>query len=135
MSASNRSHQIRAPISIGELIDKITILEIKAGRIADADKRGLVAAELKLLTEIRAGAGLDTADMEPHARALKALNEALWEIEDELRELEARQDFGPRFVALARSVYQTNDRRADLKAQISRAYGSEIVETKSYKGS
>jgi hypothetical protein len=66
---------------------------------------------------------------------LKELNVQLWEIEDEIRELETRGDFGERFIALARSVYLTNDRRAALKAQISRDFGSEIVETKSYKGS
>jgi hypothetical protein len=133
MTVSHR-RQIRAPISIGELIDKITILEIKAERISDPERRGHVMAELALLNDIRAGAALDGAGMAPHARALKDLNEQLWEIEDEIRELEARKDFGERFIALARSVYLTNDRRAALKAQINREFGSEIVEAKSYKG-
>ena len=71
--------------------------------------------------------------MTAHARDLKEVNMALWEIEDEIRELESRKDFGPRFIELARSVYQTNDRRARIKQAINGAFGSEIIEEKSYK--
>ena len=130
----NRDQPILAPISIGELIDKITILEIKAERIADSAKRRNVATELASLRAIRAQAGLDTAGMEPHLSELKRLNTALWEIEDEIRELEAKRDFGARFIALARNVYQTNDQRAAVKNRINHAFGSAIVEEKSYKG-
>jgi Family of unknown function (DUF6165) len=125
---------ILAPIAIGELIDKITILEIKADRIVDPRKARNVANELAHLRAIRGEAGFDTPAMEPHARELKSLNIALWEIEDEIRELEAKQDFGARFITLARSVYQTNDKRAAVKNRINQAFGSAIVEEKSYKG-
>jgi hypothetical protein len=126
--------EIRAPIAIGELIDKITILEIKAERITDADKRRNVTAELKILSDIRSSTGLDTADMRPFAEELKSINAQLWDIEDAIRDAEAESDFGPRFIALARSVYHTNDRRARVKQQINKAFGSQVVEEKSYRG-
>ncbi|MGB6538865.1 MAG: DUF6165 family protein [Xanthobacteraceae bacterium] len=125
---------ISAPVSIGELIDRICILEIKSERIADRAKLRNVEAELRILRETRSVAGLDTAEMQPLAAELKAINERLWDIENEIRELEARQDFSDRFVALARNVYLTNDRRARLKQQISLRFGSRIVEEKSYSG-
>lgn len=128
------SRQIRAPISIGELIDKITILEIKTERIADVGKLRNVAAELALLNDLKTGAGLDTPQMQPHARALKSINQTLWDVEDALRELELARDFGTRFVELARSVYRNNDQRARVKQQINVEFGSEIMEEKSYKG-
>lgn len=133
-NSKERLTQIRAPIAVGELIDKITILEIKSERIADPAKLRNVANELKVLRELKTAAGLDTPEMSSYAGELKTLNAALWNIEDEIRELEARQDFGPRFIELARSVYQTNDRRARAKQRINAAFGSEIVEEKSYKG-
>jgi Family of unknown function (DUF6165) len=132
--APTQQRDITAPISIGELIDKISILEIKRERIADGAKLRHVDAELTLLRETKSAAGLDTADMQSFAAELKAINTRLWDIEDEIRELEARQDFGERFVTLARDVYLTNDRRADLKKQISLRFGSGIVEEKSYGG-
>ena len=130
--ASRRS--ISAPIAIGELIDKITILEIKAERIADAAKLRNVNAELTILKEIRFAAGLDTPDMKPLAEQLKTINAELWDIEDDIRKLEASQDFGDRFIALARSVYLTNDRRSRVKQAINVKFGSDIVEEKSYAG-
>jgi Family of unknown function (DUF6165) len=135
MANADHSRQIRAPIAIGELIDKIAILEIKAERISDQQKLRNVATELTMLRALKTNAGLDTAEMEPYAKELRSINATLWEIEDALRELEAQHDFGPHFVKLARSVYQTNDRRADVKLRINKAFGSEIVEEKSYKGS
>ena len=135
MANADHSRQIRAPIAIGELIDKIAILEIKAERISDQQKLRNVATELTMLRALKTNAGLDTAEMEPFAQELRSINATLWEIEDALRELEAQHDFGPHFVKLARSVYQTNDRRADVKLRINKAFGSEIVEEKSYKGS
>lgn len=126
--------QIRAPIAIGELIDKITILEIKAERISDNDKLRNITTELKMLRELQVCAGLDTAAMVSFLQELKSINAALWEIEDEIRELEARKDFGARFIELARSVYQTNDHRARVKQRINIAFGSSIVEEKSYRG-
>ena len=133
MASPPRLTQIRAPIAVGELIDKITILEIKAERIADAAKKQNVTNELAQLNAIKRDAGLDMPAMTPYARDLKQLNAALWDIEDEIRELESRKEFGPRFIELARSVYQTNDRRARTKNAINAAFGSEIVEEKSYK--
>jgi len=133
-NSKERSTQIHAPIAIGELIDKITILEIKSERMSDQAKLRNVSNELKVLRELKSTAGLDTPEMAPYARELKSLNAALWDIEDEIRELEARQDFGARFIELARGVYQTNDRRARTKHRINAAFGSQIVEEKSYKG-
>lgn len=129
-----RRRSITAPIAVGELIDKITILEIKAERIADPAKLHNINAELKLLSDIKSAAGLDTPDMKPLAEELKTVNAALWDIEDEIRELEVRGDFGERFIALARNVYLTNDRRSRMKQAINLKYGSEIVEEKSYAG-
>jgi len=131
-----RSSQLRidAPISIGELIDKITILEIKCERIAERGKTVNIAKELALLRSIKTQAGLDGAEMDTFAGELRAVNGLLWHIEDEIRELEARGDFGERFVELARSVYRNNDERARIKQCINAAFGSDIVEEKSYKG-
>jgi len=122
------------PVSIGELIDKITILEIKAERIADPAKRRNVMAELDVLLEAKNGIGLDAAALGPFASELKAINVALWDIEDAIRDAEVREDFGQRFIELARSVYQMNDRRARVKYQINTTFKSEFVEEKSYKG-
>jgi Family of unknown function (DUF6165) len=125
---------IRVAISIGELIDKITILEIKAARITDQAKLGNIVAELSMLNEVKTAAGLSTPDMEPFAEELKSINLELWNVEDAIRALELQGDFGERFVALARSVYLTNDRRSRVKQRINAAYGSQIVEEKSYVG-
>lgn len=133
-SAQRLRGGVTAPIAIGELIDKISILEIKSERIADRAKLHNIKAELQLLKAIRSAAALDTPDMEPLAEELKRVNAALWDTEDEIRELEARQDFGARFIALARSVYLTNDRRSRIKHSINVKFGSEIVEEKSYAG-
>jgi Family of unknown function (DUF6165) len=127
-------NSILAPISIGELIDKITILEIKSERISDGEKLRNITVELDLLSAIAADAGLITSAMRPYADELKAINAALWEIEDEIRELEKNSDFGARFIELARSVYKTNDHRSRLKQRINIAFGSGLIEEKSYKG-
>ena len=119
-----------APISAGELIDKITILRIKAQRIA-ADKRDNVRRELDLL-EALAARELAGVDLDALTAELTAINAGLWDIEDGKRDCERRGDFGPAFVALARSVYIETDRRAAVKRRINDAAGSEIVEEKSY---
>ena len=125
---------IEAPIATGELIDKITILQIKMERIPDAAKLVNVSAELALLNQRRAAAlPADPAVTVLEAR-LKAVNERLWELEDEIRECERRQDFGPAFVAAARSIYRTNDQRAAVKREINLATGSGLIEEKSYAG-
>ncbi len=124
---------IRVEIAPGELIDKITILEIKAGRIAEAGKRANVLAELAALAEARAAALAPDGEIDRLAAELKTVNEALWEIEDDIRACDRAGDFGPRFVDLARAVYRTNDRRAELKRAINLRLGSRLVEEKSYK--
>jgi hypothetical protein len=134
MASSSEPGLIHAPISVGDLIDKITILEIKAERIADLGKLANVTKELGLLRAIAAEAGIADGSVGALVRELKAVNGTLWDIEDEIRELEARAEFGSRFVELARGVYRNNDRRAALKRKINEALGSTIVEEKSYKG-
>ncbi len=126
--------KIAAPMSVGELIDKITILEIKLENIRDGAQLANVRAEHELLSGIysaNAIAGrIDKADEE----ILRAVNRELWDVEDLLREHEARGDFGAAFVELARSVYRLNDRRAAAKKTINLKSGSLVVEEKSYKG-
>jgi hypothetical protein len=121
----------RVPVSWGELVDKITILQIKAERIAAKDARANVARELGSLRRV-AGEALRADGVAPLMEQLQAVNEELWEIEDKIREREAEGDFGQRFVQLARSVYKKNDLRAAIKRRINEALGSELVEEKSY---
>ena len=123
---------IDAPVSWGELADKITILEIKAERIEDMAKRANVQRELDLLREKMALAP-DRSGLTALVDGLRAVNLELWVIEDDIRDCERAKDFGARFIALARAVYQTNDRRAALKKDINLLLGSGIVEEKSYK--
>ena len=123
---------IEAPVSWGELIDKITILQIKSERIEDAAKRRNVDTELALLEARRATAPAG-GEVERLTAELKAVNTELWVIEDDIRDCERAQDFGPSFIALARAVYHTNDKRAALKRALNEALGSAIVEEKSYK--
>lgn len=123
---------IRVPVSAGELLDKIAILRIKAERIADPARLANVRRELAALEEVAAEAIPPDPALEPLLEALRAVNESLWDIEDAIRACEAAGDFGPGFVALARSVYQQNDRRAAIKRAINEATGSPLVEEKSY---
>mgnify|MGYP000601394083 CR=1 FL=1 len=124
---------ILAPISAGELIDKITILRVKAQRIGDPAKEANVRKELALLEATAASHIPVTAEMDRLTADLQAVNAALWDVEDGKRDCERRQDFGPDFVALARRVYIENDQRAAIKRAINAAAGSDIVEEKSYK--
>ena len=119
-------------VAPGELIDKITILEIKLERIEDADKLANVKLEWETLIKARDGAIERTAELDRLSAELKAANEALWDIEDDIRDCERAKDFGDAFVELARCVYITNDRRAALKRQINELLGSSLVEEKSY---
>jgi hypothetical protein len=121
--------------SAGEVIDKITILEIKACRIDDAAKLAHVRRELETLCAARDRALKPSAELQALADQLSAVNAELWRIEDAIRVCELRQDFGPQFIELARSVYRNNDRRFDLKRRINELTGSAIVEVKSYPGS
>jgi tetratricopeptide (TPR) repeat protein len=119
-------------VAAGELLDKITILEIKAERIDDPAKVANVRTELAALDAVRREALPSRPGLDDLAAQLKAVNERLWEIEDEVRGCEREQDFGPRFIELARSVYHENDRRSAIKRQVNELLGSRIVEEKSY---
>ena len=121
---------IEVPVSWGELVDKITILEIKAERIDDPKKLANVTRELWLLN--RKLSPVATQVLRLKLR-LKEVNATLWDIEDEIRDCERAKDFGPRFIELARAIYVTNDRRADVKREINFALSSELVEEKSYR--
>jgi hypothetical protein len=123
---------IEVPVATGELIDKITILEIKMERIADAAKLANVRAELVLLQARRDAVLAHDPKLELLARHLKAVNERLWDLEDQIRDCEKRQDFGPGFVSVARSIYHSNDERAALKREMNIASGSKLIEEKSY---
>lgn len=125
--------EIRIPVATGELLDKITILRIKSERIADPDKLANVRRELSLLEGI--WAGIDTGDprVADCIDRLKAVNEALWEIEDRIRVKESRSNFDQDFIELARSVYFTNDKRAAIKREINDLTGSTLIEEKSYE--
>ena len=119
-------------ISPGELIDKITILEIKLDRMSDAAKLANVKAEWDLLTASRDEAIEASDELQRLSQGLKEVNEGLWVIEDDIRQCEREQDFGEKFIELARSVYINNDDRARLKREINELLGSRLVEEKSY---
>jgi Family of unknown function (DUF6165) len=126
---------IQAPISLGELIDKITILEIKAINIDDQAKLKNVTHELNILNEkvndLLDGAGQQKLSL--LKQRLKDINQELWIIEDDIRDCERAKDFSDKFIQLARAVYVTNDKRANVKKDINLAFGSELIEEKSYK--
>ena len=121
---------ITAPISLGELIDKITILKIKANRLEGVALKNVIN-ELNCLEKTLSSLQLDL-DVTLIER-LSQVNYCLWQIEDDIREQERQKKFGDVFIGLARSVYQKNDQRAALKKEINIAYGSALVEEKSYR--
>ena len=123
---------LRVRISPGEFLDKLTILEIKSERIRDASKRANVLRELDSLRADWAAASPPEVDVTALVRELKRLNEALWEIEDRIRAKEAESSFDQDFIRLARSVYETNDRRAAVKRELNVKLGSELFEEKEY---
>lgn len=126
--------EISAPVSPGELIDKITILEIKQERIKDVDKVKNVNLELELLESLWNGSVYQSSALVVKKRAeLKFINEELWVIEDDLRLKESKAEFDRDFIELARSVYLTNDRRASVKREINLEVGSKLIEEKSYQ--
>jgi hypothetical protein len=124
--------RISVYVSAGELIDKITILEIKAERFHDAHKLRHVQEELEMLKVARDRAIEPSARLSELTGQLKAINGELWHIENAIRLCEQRQNFGPPFVQLARSVYRINDRRSAAKQQINEWVGSSLIEEKSY---
>ena len=121
------------PAAAGELVDKITILELKQAKISDPEKLLNIKRELVALTDIYAVSLPDNTEVLSLRDRLKEVNETLWDVEDQLRVLENKRSFGPDFIALARSVYKLNDQRAALKRQVNYLVGSDIVEEKSYK--
>jgi hypothetical protein len=123
---------IAIEVAPGELIDKLTILEIKAERVTDPAKAHNVRVELAALRSAYDRAVSPSAELTALTAELRAVNETLWQIEDEIRRCERDQDFGPRFIELARSVYRTNDRRAALKRRINDLLGSDLIEEKQY---
>jgi len=124
---------ISVPVSYGELIDKVTILEIKSERIKDSAKLVNVRVELDLLNETWAAAAASRTDITAERGELRAVNEALWDIEDRIRVKEKAKAFDAEFVELARSVYIRNDERANVKRAINDKLGSTLVEEKSYE--
>ena len=124
---------ILVPVSPGELLDKITILRIKVARIQDAGKLAHVKLELSLLEQTWRDAGCATPAVAQDERALQDVNERLWDIEDRIRDKEAKQSFDRDFIELARAVYVCNDERAAAKKSINLQLGSRLVEEKSYK--
>lgn len=120
------------PVSWGELLDKITILQIKSERMTDPAKLANVRGELELLEGVRDRQGTGPDGLAGLLADLRTVNERLWEIEDAIRDCERRRDFGERFIELARAVYFTNDRRAELKYRINGLMGSQVIEEKSY---
>ena len=119
------------PVSWGELLDKITILEIKQDRITDPEKTANVVRELAALRRV-ADQTAPSPAVEDRVAQLRVVNEQLWDIEDSIRDCERRRDFGAEFIALARAVYNTNDRRAEIKRDLNLMLGSELIEEKSY---
>ena len=124
---------IQVPVSPGEVLDKITILEIKSERISDAGKLANVKRELELLQAAWLQSVEEDETVHRIHSKLKTINEALWEIEDGIRDKERAREFDQVFIDLARSVYVTNDQRADAKKELNEYLGSEIVEEKSYQ--
>ncbi len=129
---ADRSPNITISVSPGEAIDRLTIAEIKSERFADPAKLAHVRVELARLAKTAKEAIPDTDELRGLRAELKAVNEKLWVIEDDIRDCERRGEFGAAFVALARAVYRTNDQRAAVKRRINQALGSELIDEKSY---
>ena len=120
------------PISVGELLDKISILEIKADAISDPPKQANVMRELAALEAVREREVAAMPELGALYAELRSVNRILWQIEDDIREHERDGQFDQRFIELARNVYRTNDCRAVVKRRINELSGSELVEEKSY---
>ena len=123
---------VSTPVSVGELIDKITILEIKAEKIKDENKLKHINYELQLLNREWETSEFVSTDISNERQQLKKVNEKMWKIEDKIRLKEAAAEFDDEFIQLARSVYYTNDERANIKRQINTKLNSDMFEEKSY---
>ena len=126
-------NEIKVPISPGELLDKITILRIKAQRMSDPAKVSNVRLELHALEQTWSASAYAKVDIDADVSALLSVNERLWVIEDDIRDKERAQAFDADFIRLARAVYFENDERAAIKRRINTKLGSAIVEEKSYR--
>ena len=129
----NTTNKILSEISAGELMDKITILEIKKMKIPDAEKQAIIQKELDSLHGTYSKCINPSKELDEQIAKLKAINLKLWDIEEGKRECERQKDFSDKFIQLARSVYIENDNRAKIKAEINRITHSNIEEVKSYK--
>lgn len=123
---------IKIELSVGELLDKISILQIKAERIVDPSKLENINKELDVLMSLWKDSAYSNNNLESETNDLKAINEELWAIEDKIRDKERNRVFDKGFIELARAVYITNDKRADIKRIINSKTGSELIEEKSY---
>jgi len=123
---------INVKLSYGEMLDKITILQIKSERISDAAKVANVNKELGLLNNLWQADKKSSVDVSSEFTALKEINEKIWDIEDDIRDKERAKEFDEKFIELARSVYFSNDKRAEIKREINMKLGSELIEEKSY---
>ena len=128
----SQSPPLMIPVSLGELADKLSILSIKRVRITDAAALKNVEREHAVLLDLWKRAAPDSHELSALQGALQAVNQALWQIEDDIRGHEHRGDFGPEFVKLARAVYLSNDERAAIKRKINQQFNSDIVEEKFY---
>ena len=123
---------IKIEASIGEFLDKLSILRIKSARISDPIKQDNINKELQSLQDVWAKSTYAGADIDAELAELQDINEKLWEIEDAIREKEASESFDEEFISLARSVYLVNDDRAEVKKRINQKLGSALMEEKSY---
>ena len=123
---------IKVELAYGELLDKITILQIKSERITDVVKVANVNKELNLLNSLWGSDEKSSADIASEFKALKEINEKIWDIEDGIRDKERAKEFDEKFIELARSVYFYNDKRAEIKRAINLKLGSDLIEEKSY---
>jgi len=123
---------INTPVSLGELIDKISILHIKNINIKDEEKLKLIREELELLNQTL-NKHIKNNDIQNYLDSLIEINSKLWVIEDDIRDCERKKKFDQTFIDLARSVYFTNDKRSEVKLEINKKFGSKIIEVKSYE--
>jgi len=123
---------LKVPISLGELIDKITILRIKSNKINSNEAQKNIRLELEKLEHILNTKMLINTNLKNFQIKLSKINQTLWDIEDQLREQEREKKFDKNFISLARMVYYKNDERAKIKRMINKSFGSELIEEKSY---
>ncbi len=126
--------KVNIPVSLGELLDKISILEIKNKKILNESKLKNIKKELVGLRNVLEELNINLLEIDDLYKDLFKINLTLWEIEDSIRVLEKNEDFGKQFIDLARSVYKTNDKRFEIKNEINKLFNSEYVEEKSYEG-